>query len=125
MKRVVRMVSVSFLSDDDFNYLYKDFHDILSNSIIESVCDTVDLQSNFILVYAAYMVAMHNIGGTNIGAHFMEKLIQKFDSIVDQRHQASNLLTLICHVYNLGVSFYLNSSLKAFITIVNLLWTHL
>lgn len=81
-----------------------EFHEIITNAIIESVCDTVDLKSQFILVYAAFIVALHNIGDIGIGAYFIEKLIQKFDSIMTERHQASNLLTLICHVYNLGVS---------------------
>jgi len=81
-----------------------EFTEILANCIIESVCDSVDLKSQFILVYAAFIVAIHNIGGTNIGANFMEKLVLKFEAIKNERHQASNLLTLICHVYNLGVS---------------------
>ncbi|KAL9654069.1 hypothetical protein ABK040_011613 [Willaertia magna] len=82
-----------------------DFHEILPNCILGSVCETDNLKSDFILVYAAYVTALHNIGGSEIGSYFVEKLIQKFESCKTDRFKATNLLTLICHVYNLGLIY--------------------
>jgi nucleolar MIF4G domain-containing protein 1 len=82
-----------------------DFRNVLAQTIIESVCDNVNLQSQFVLVYAAYIVVLHNVASSDIGATFLEKLIIKFDESKYQRQRATNLITMICHIYNLGLIY--------------------
>lgn len=84
-----------------------DFHEIMTETILNAICDSVNLMSQFVLVYAGFVVALHNIGAMEIGAFFIEKLVQRFDShrIAGDRQKATNLLWMLCHLYNLRMVY--------------------
>lgn len=83
-----------------------DYHEVLSDAVLDSICNNVNLMSQFVLVYAAFVVTLHNIAAMEVGAYFLEKLVQRYNKVTieEQNRQIStNLQLLFSHLYNMGV----------------------
>jgi nucleolar MIF4G domain-containing protein 1 len=84
-----------------------DFNHILSESILNSVCDPINLKTEFILVYSSLVSALHLVCGIEFGSDFLEKTILHFESIRKTEKQKSmNLILFISYLFNFEVRFF-------------------
>jgi nucleolar MIF4G domain-containing protein 1 len=88
-----------------------DFNHILSESILNSVCDPINLKTEFILVYSSLVSALHLVCGIEFGSNFLEKTILHFESIRKTEKQKSmNLILFISYLFNFEVRFHFYST---------------
>jgi nucleolar MIF4G domain-containing protein 1 len=103
---LINFVSITNEAIELYNKSSKnDFHTTLCDTALDAACNTVNMTSDFMLVYAAFIVALHNVVGMEVGAHFAEQLIKRFEAVRTDRQKGTNVLLLMCHVYNLGLVF--------------------
>ena len=120
------------LTADNLNSIFKeiieiyetsiknDFNEIFSNSILNSICDPINLKTEFILVYSALISGLNLICGNDFGSFFIEKTILHFDSLIKNneskeeeeeeeerdiglKSKSINLILLICYLFNFEV----------------------
>lgn len=81
------------------------FNIALSKIIIHSLTDDVSMLGQFILVYAAFVVAIHNIADMEVGAKFMETFVHMYEEIRKERNSKAvmNMTTFFAHLFNMSL----------------------
>ncbi|XP_015266970.1 PREDICTED: nucleolar MIF4G domain-containing protein 1 [Gekko japonicus] len=91
----------------------KDMNEALTD-ILTSACVTASVMPPRLMMEHVLLVSiLHNTVGIEVGAHFLETVVRKFDDVYRGKlegKECENLLTLIAHLYN----FYVVHSLLIF-----------
>ncbi|PWN50245.1 ARM repeat-containing protein [Violaceomyces palustris] len=111
----------------DFEGLYRTYRRAdVTSTITRIILDTISSRSNlvdtFVVLYAAFVAAVHKAIGVEFGASFVQTLVEelvshyeklkKMDAEVEQMEEEDqptkgkeclNLTVLVCHLYNLQV----------------------
>lgn len=91
-----------------------DMNNTLTHLIMESLISNVIAPERMVLEHALLIAALHANVGNEVGSHFLQEIIDKFDEMfrnIDQydieNKELDNVLYIICHMYTFKVSFYL------------------
>ncbi|XP_048367432.1 nucleolar MIF4G domain-containing protein 1 isoform X2 [Sphaerodactylus townsendi] len=91
----------------------KDMNETLTDVLL-SACVTLSVMPSRLMMEHVLLVSvLHNTVGIEVGAHFLETVVRKFDDIYRSKvegKECENLLSLIGHLYN----FYVVNSLLIF-----------
>ncbi|XP_044281032.1 nucleolar MIF4G domain-containing protein 1 isoform X1 [Varanus komodoensis] len=91
----------------------KDMNETLTNSIISACVAASVMPSKLVMEHVLLVSILHRRVGIEVGAHFLETVVRKFDEVYKteaEGKECENLLTLIAHLYN----FYVVHSLLIF-----------
>ncbi|XP_062840187.1 nucleolar MIF4G domain-containing protein 1 [Anolis carolinensis] len=84
----------------------KDMNEVLTD-IITSACVTAAVMpSRLVMEHVLLISILHRTVGIEVGAHFLETVVRKFDEVYKsgtEGKECENLLTLIAHLYNFHV----------------------
>ncbi|XP_053120720.1 nucleolar MIF4G domain-containing protein 1 [Hemicordylus capensis] len=91
----------------------KDMNDTLTNILISACVTASTMPSRLVMEHVVLIGILHRTVGIEVGAHFLETVVRKFDDVYNSEvegKECENLLTLIAHLYN----FYIVHSLLIF-----------
>ncbi|ORX45943.1 hypothetical protein BCR36DRAFT_414255 [Piromyces finnis] len=97
-----------------------DVTEIIIDLILNYISEGVNMNESFILTYAAFLAAIYNIIGMEIGATFVQTTVEKFNKLYDNylisnidaeesedamaiRKKCINIITFISYIYNFQV----------------------
>ncbi|OUM59447.1 hypothetical protein PIROE2DRAFT_52228 [Piromyces sp. E2] len=97
-----------------------DVTEIIIDLILNYISEGVNMNESFILTYAAFLAAIYNIIGMEIGATFVQTTVEKFNKLYDNylvnnidaeesedamavRKKCTNIITFISYIYNFQV----------------------
>lgn len=103
-------------SDIDQMYMKNsrnDMNNTLTQLIMESLISNVIAPERLVLEHALLIAVLHANVGSEVGSHFLQAIIDKFDEMfvnIDQydieNKELDNVLYIICHMYTFKVSVY-------------------
>src|SRR5690606_33707589 len=82
---------------------------VLSDILIAMTCDASSLLDTFMILHAGFITAIYKIIGTDFGAHFVQTMVEKFDTYYETTQkdkpetngkQCINLMSLMSEFYN-------------------------
>jgi nucleolar MIF4G domain-containing protein 1 len=81
--------------------------EIVTNLVLQTVCDHANLLDSFCATYAGFITGLFHIVGIEFGAHFVQTMIERFQSARKNRliekeassKQCTNLATLLAYLY--------------------------
>jgi nucleolar MIF4G domain-containing protein 1 len=85
---------------------------LLTDLILDSVCDRTSLMDTFMILHAGFVAALYKIMGTDFGASFVQRVVEEFDrhyaeekgeAQVDSGKQTTNMISLLSELYNFQV----------------------
>ncbi|XP_062981988.1 nucleolar MIF4G domain-containing protein 1 [Elgaria multicarinata webbii] len=91
----------------------KDMNETLTNILISACVTASAMPSRLVMEHVLLVSVLHRTVGIEVGAHFLETVVRKFDEVYKSEaegKECENLLTLIAHLYN----FYVVHSLLIF-----------
>ncbi|EGW34302.1 uncharacterized protein SPAPADRAFT_148973 [Spathaspora passalidarum NRRL Y-27907] len=74
----------------------------ITNIILDSIIHQGRLLDTFVYLHACVVVALYRLQGVEFGAHFIQTIVQKFESLKQddsKTREASNLVSLLSSVY--------------------------
>lgn len=83
---------------------------VMSDILITMTCDASSLLDTFMILHAGFITAIYKIIGTDFGAHFVQTMVEKFDTYYEAAQkdrpeangkQCINLISLMSEFYNL------------------------
>jgi len=97
-----------------------DVTEIIIDLILNYISEGVNMNESFILTYSAFLAAIYNIIGMEIGASFVQTTVEKFNKLYDSylvnnidseesedamavRKKCINIITFISYIYNFQV----------------------
>ncbi|KAM6978089.1 nucleolar MIF4G domain-containing protein 1-like [Aplochiton taeniatus] len=84
----------------------KDMNDTLTDVIL-AACITPTLMSDRLLMEHVLLISvLHHTVGLEVGAHFLETVVQKFDQLYkapEEGKECNNLVAVVAHLYNFQV----------------------
>lgn len=102
------------VSDIDGLYMQNPRHDMnitLTSLIVDSLVSNVLAPERMVLEHMLLIAALHGNVGSEVGAHFLQFMIEKFNSMLPNLHgydvedkQLDNIVFVICHMYTFKVS---------------------
>ncbi|XP_060104043.1 nucleolar MIF4G domain-containing protein 1 [Heteronotia binoei] len=84
----------------------KDMNETLTNIIMSACVTTSAMPPRLMMEHVLLVSILHNTVGIEVGAHFLETVVRKFDDVYTGKlegKECENLLTLIAHLYNFHV----------------------
>lgn len=101
------------LSSVEKLYLHHSRHNMqeaINTIVVESLVVNVLSPERLIIEHCVLIAALHSNVGTEVGAQFLELVVQKFDEIYQSsdhsditKKESDNLLLIIAHLYNFGL----------------------
>ncbi|KAJ6659294.1 hypothetical protein lerEdw1_019165 [Lerista edwardsae] len=91
----------------------KDMNETLTDILLSACVTESAMPSRLVMEHVLLLSVLHCTVGIEVGAHFLETVVQKFDEVYRSEaegKECENLLTLIAHLYN----FYVVHSLLIF-----------
>lgn len=73
-------------------------HETITNIVVTSIIDQERLLDTFVYLHGCVVTAIYRLQGVEFGAHFIQTLIDKFDTLVDTKPR-SNIISLLSSVY--------------------------
>ncbi|GAB0091466.1 Nucleolar MIF4G domain-containing protein 1 homolog [Sergentomyia squamirostris] len=99
--------------DTEDLYMKNSRHDMnttLSSLILESIITPVAAGERMVLEHCLFIAVLHANVGSEIGAHFLETLIKKFDSMLNriesydvENKELDNIVLFLCHLYTFQI----------------------
>lgn len=95
-----------------------DVTEILTELVLNLVCDQANLLESFVIVYACLLSLIYNLIGSDVGATIVQSLVESLDTAyreyssskviasdlsVLSSKKSTNLTALLCHLYNFQV----------------------
>ncbi|XP_066092595.1 nucleolar MIF4G domain-containing protein 1 isoform X1 [Saccopteryx bilineata] len=84
----------------------KDMNDTLTGVLLSACAPGMTMPSRLVMEHVLLVSILHCTVGIEVGAHFLEAVVRKFDAIYTQGHkgkECDNLFTIIAHLYNFHV----------------------
>ncbi|XP_077158919.1 nucleolar MIF4G domain-containing protein 1 [Paroedura picta] len=84
----------------------KDMNETLTDILISACVTTSVMPPRLMMEHVLLVSILHNTVGIEVGAHFLETVVRKFDDVYRSQlegKECENLLTLIAHLYNFYV----------------------
>nr|XP_030120133.3 nucleolar MIF4G domain-containing protein 1 [Taeniopygia guttata] len=84
----------------------KDMNDILTDILMNACVTAVAMPARLMMEHVLLVSILHHNVGIEVGAHFLEAVVKKFDELCKsdaEGKECENLLTLIAHLYNFHV----------------------
>ncbi|XP_054847108.1 nucleolar MIF4G domain-containing protein 1 [Eublepharis macularius] len=91
----------------------KDMNETLTDTLTSACVAASVMPSRLLMEHVLLVSVLHRTVGIEVGAHFLETVVRKFDDVYRSKvegKECENLLTLIAHLYN----FYVVHSLLIF-----------
>ncbi|KAH0627591.1 hypothetical protein JD844_003506 [Phrynosoma platyrhinos] len=91
----------------------KDMNETLTDILISACVMPSAMPSRLVMEHVLLISILHRTVGVEVGAHFLETVVRKFDEVYKSEvegKECENLITLIAHLYN----FYVVHSLLIF-----------
>ncbi|XP_059619832.1 nucleolar MIF4G domain-containing protein 1 homolog [Phlebotomus argentipes] len=99
--------------DTEDLYMKNSRHDMnhtLCSLIVESIVTPVNAVERMVQEHALFIAVLHANVGSEVGAHFLEALVQKFDTLLNQMEaydveekQLDNVVLFLCHLYTFRI----------------------
>ncbi|KAL2819331.1 hypothetical protein BDW59DRAFT_151442 [Aspergillus cavernicola] len=97
----------------EFEKLYRDYPrqnvtSTLLSLLFGLICERSALSDTFIILHAGFIAAVYKIVGPDFGAEIVQKIVEKFDAVGDERgkfegKELVNLISLLSQLYNFHV----------------------
>ncbi|OXB64003.1 hypothetical protein ASZ78_002887 [Callipepla squamata] len=84
----------------------KDMNETLTNILMNACVTAVAMPARLVMEHVLLVSVLHHTVGTEVGAHFLEAVVKKFDELSRsdaEGKECENLLALIAHLYNFHV----------------------
>ncbi|XP_065587602.1 nucleolar MIF4G domain-containing protein 1 [Cyrtonyx montezumae] len=84
----------------------KDMNETLTNILMNACVTAVAMPARLMMEHVLLVSILHHTVGTEVGAHFLEAVVKKFDELSRrdaEGKECENLLALIAHLYNFHV----------------------
>ncbi|XP_060638563.2 nucleolar MIF4G domain-containing protein 1 [Anolis sagrei] len=84
----------------------KDMNEALTDILISACVTAAIMPSRLVMEHVLLISILHRTVGIEVGAHFLETVVRKFDEVYKsgtEGKECENLLTLIAHLYNFHV----------------------
>ncbi|PNJ31244.1 NOM1 isoform 1 [Pongo abelii] len=100
----------------------KDMNDTLTSALMGACVTASAMPSRLMMEHVLLVSILHHTVGIEVGAHFLEAVVRKFDAVYkhgSEGKECDNLFTIIAHLYN----FHVVQSLLIFDILKNLIGT--
>ncbi|XP_010005353.1 PREDICTED: nucleolar MIF4G domain-containing protein 1 [Chaetura pelagica] len=84
----------------------KDMNETLTETLLNACVTAVAMPARLVMEHVLLVSILHHNVGIEVGAHFLEAVVKKFDEFCrsdDEGKECENLLALIAHLYNFHV----------------------
>ncbi|KAM7071969.1 nucleolar MIF4G domain-containing protein 1 [Acridotheres tristis] len=84
----------------------KDMNDTLTDTLMNACVTPVAMPTRLLMEHVLLVSILHHNVGIEVGAHFLEAVVKKFDELCKsdaEGKECENLLALIAHLYNFHV----------------------
>lgn len=84
----------------------KDMNDTLTDILMNACVTAVAMPARLMMEHVLLVSILHHNVGIEVGAHFLEAVVKKFDELCKsdaEGKECENLLALIAHLYNFHV----------------------
>ncbi|XP_071416620.1 nucleolar MIF4G domain-containing protein 1 isoform X1 [Pithys albifrons albifrons] len=84
----------------------KDMNDTLTDTLLNACVTAVAMPARLVMEHVLLVSILHHNVGIEVGAHFLEAVVKKFDELCKsdaEGKECENLLALIAHLYNFHV----------------------
>ncbi|XP_021243758.1 nucleolar MIF4G domain-containing protein 1 [Numida meleagris] len=84
----------------------KDMNETLTDILMNACVTAVAMPARLMMEHVLLVSVLHHTVGTEVGAHFLEAVVKKFDELSRsdaEGKECENLLALIAHLYNFHV----------------------
>ncbi|XP_038415760.1 nucleolar MIF4G domain-containing protein 1 isoform X1 [Canis lupus baileyi] len=84
----------------------KDMNDTLTDILMSACAPDTAMPSRLMMEHVLLLSVLHHTVGVEVGAHFLEAVVRRFDTIYKNGgggKECENLLTIIAHLYNFHV----------------------
>ncbi|NWU78101.1 NOM1 protein, partial [Onychorhynchus coronatus] len=84
----------------------KDMNDTLTDILLNACVTAVAMPTRLVMEHVLLVSILHHNVGIEVGAHFLEAVVKKFDELCKsdaEGKECENLLALIAHLYNFHV----------------------
>ncbi|XP_032696098.1 nucleolar MIF4G domain-containing protein 1 isoform X1 [Lontra canadensis] len=84
----------------------KDMNDTLTGVLLSACAPDAAMPSRLVMEPVLVLSTLHHTVGVEVGAHFLEAVVKRFDAIYKnggKGKECENLLTIIAHLYNFHV----------------------
>ncbi|XP_008054604.1 nucleolar MIF4G domain-containing protein 1 [Carlito syrichta] len=84
----------------------KDMNDTLTATLMDACVTTSAMPSRLMMEHVLLVSVLHHTVGIEVGAHFLEAVVRKFDDVYKnggEGKESDNLFAIIAHLYNFHV----------------------
>ncbi|XP_039693009.1 nucleolar MIF4G domain-containing protein 1 [Pteropus medius] len=84
----------------------KDVSDTLTGALLSACAPAVPVPSRLVMEHVLLVSVLHHTVGVEVGAHFLEAVVRKFDDVYrngSEGKECDNLFTIVAHLYNFHV----------------------
>ncbi|XP_064223567.1 nucleolar MIF4G domain-containing protein 1 isoform X2 [Aotus nancymaae] len=84
----------------------KDMNDTLTSALMGACVTAAAMPSRLMMEHVLLVSILHHTVGIEVGAHFLEAVVRKFDDVYkhgSEGKECGNLFTIIAHLYNFHV----------------------
>ncbi|XP_034495988.1 LOW QUALITY PROTEIN: nucleolar MIF4G domain-containing protein 1 [Ailuropoda melanoleuca] len=84
----------------------KDMNDTLTGVLLSACAPDAAMPSRLVMEHVLLLSVLHHAVGVEVGAHFLEAVVRRFDAVYKsggQGKECENLLAIVAHLYNFHV----------------------
>ncbi|XP_004403542.1 PREDICTED: nucleolar MIF4G domain-containing protein 1 [Odobenus rosmarus divergens] len=84
----------------------KDMNDTLTGALLSACAPDTAMPSRLVMEHMLLLSVLHRTVGVEVGAHFLEAVVRRFDTVYKnggEGKECENLLTIVAHLYNFHV----------------------
>ncbi|XP_024900680.1 nucleolar MIF4G domain-containing protein 1, partial [Pteropus alecto] len=84
----------------------KDVSDTLTGALLSACAPAVPVPGRLVMEHVLLVSVLHHTVGVEVGAHFLEAVVRKFDDVYrngSEGKECDNLFTIVAHLYNFHV----------------------
>ncbi|XP_027948196.1 nucleolar MIF4G domain-containing protein 1 [Eumetopias jubatus] len=84
----------------------KDMNDTLTGALLSACAPDTAMPSRLVMEHVLLLSVLHHTVGVEVGAHFLEAVVRRFDTVYKnggEGKECENLLTIVAHLYNFHV----------------------
>ncbi|KAI5934602.1 Nucleolar MIF4G domain-containing protein 1 [Manis javanica] len=84
----------------------KDMNGVLTDVLLSACAPGTAMPSRLVMEHVLLVSILHHTVGTEVGAHFLEAVVRRFDGVYrlgSEGRESENLLTIVAHLYNFHV----------------------
>ncbi|XP_073745030.1 nucleolar MIF4G domain-containing protein 1 isoform X1 [Callorhinus ursinus] len=84
----------------------KDMNNTLTGALLSACAPDTAMPSRLVMEHVLLLSVLHHTVGVEVGAHFLEAVVRRFDTVYKnggEGKECENLLTIVAHLYNFHV----------------------